>query len=349
MTGPLAVVGCGAIADLSYFPALAADPSLRAATWLVEPSLDRGRAAAAKFGFPVDQVVADQDALPASIRVAINATPSHLHRGTTLALIERGVSVLVEKPFAETLADARAMVDAAAGRCVLGVNQFRRLGPSNAMARAIVRSGQLGRLRRISWIEGHKFDWPTQSGFYFRRPWNGRPRGVLLDIGVHVLDLICWWLDAAPTVRGAVMDGHGGPEATVSATLRAGEAEIDLRLSILAKLDNRFVIEGTQGALRGSTADYDRLEIRKGDGPWRTLKAPGTTDKIAIATRLIGNLVAAADGREPLLIPADSTLAPLGLIDTLYETAEDVLPRCYAEWDGSRPAIVLPFPEKQVA
>lgn len=342
---PLAVLGCGAIADLSYFPALSAKPAWRAATWLVEPSPERGRAAAAKFGFPAEQVVPDLSALPGSVRAAVNATPSHLHRATTLALIERGIGVLVEKPFAENAADARAMVQAARGRCPLAVNQFRRLGPSNALAREIIRSGELGEIRSVSWREGHKFDWPTASGFYFRRPWNGRPRGVLLDIGVHALDLLSWWLGGPIAVGGATTDGAGGPEAVVCADLTTGAAAIELRLSYLGRLENRFVVEGSAGAIRGSTADYDRLERRRGDGPWRAVRARGTTDKVAIAARLIDNLVAAVEGREAPLIPAESALANLDLIDRLYAVAEPALPRCYAGWGPPAAAV----PEQRVA
>ena len=132
---PLAVVGSGAIADYYYYPVLAANPHLSANTWIVEPALDRGVKAAEKFGFRQDQVVGRIEDLPSTIRIAVNATPSHLHRGTTVALIERDISVLVEKPFAETAEDARAMIAAAEGRAILTANHFRRLTPSYAYVR----------------------------------------------------------------------------------------------------------------------------------------------------------------------------------------------------------------------
>lgn len=329
---PIAVIGCGAISELTYLPALARRSEWRAQTWLVEPNLDRGRALAERFGFVGAQVVPDLRALPRETGLAVNATPSHLHVATTLALLANGINVVVEKPFAETAKDARGLVEAARGRALLAVNQSRRFGPSNQLAQDILRSGTLGTIKQITWAEGRKFDWPTQSGFNFRRPWQGRPRGVVLDIGVHVLDLLYWWLDERPVVVAAEMDGHGGPEASVSARLAIGTAALDMRLSYLVRLDNQFVVHGTNGAIRGSTADYDRLEIQVGSGPWRTMRARGSTDAVAGSGRLIENMLAAAAGAEPLLIDAETTLPALAAVDDLYARAHEGVSACYRDF-----------------
>jgi len=327
----MAVIGCGAITENSYLPALAANRKWRQASWLVEPNVGRGRAMAERFGIPPQKVVNDLAALPPTIRLAINATPNHLHCPTTLAMIERGAHVLVEKPFAETAEDARTMLKAAARRCVLSVNQSRRLAPSNILARDILRSGRIGQVRKIVWHEGRKFDWPSQSGFNFRPSPQGRPRGVFLDIGIHVIDLLCWWLDARPSVLVFEMDGYGGPEASGAAILKTEHTTIEIRLSHVVQLQNRFLIEGTNGAIRGATGDSDRIEMQSGMGPWRAVKAHDSGDKVRATSRLIENVLAAAQGREALTIDAASTIAPLEVIDELYGKAKDVLPACY--WD----------------
>jgi predicted dehydrogenase len=58
--------------------------------------------------------------------------------------------------------------------------------------RDLIRRGEIGDVRRISWFEGHKFDWPTQSGFYFRRPWGP---------GVHAA--LCSTLVSMSSIRSA--------------------------------------------------------------------------------------------------------------------------------------------------
>ncbi len=329
----LAVIGCGAIADFAYLPALAANPDWRAATWLVDQNAVRLAAVAERYGFPRDRLATRLDDLPTSVTLAINATPSHLHLETTLALLSRGADVIVEKPFAENAADARAMIAAAAsaGR-LLTVNQSRRASPANILVRALIGAGSLGEITRVTWHEGHKFDWPSQSGFNFRRPWNGRARGCALDIGVHVLDLICWWFGGKPELLSAQTDGQGGPEASLQAELALGHAVIDLRLSFLVKLGNRFIIEGTKGAVRGSTSDADVIEVRTGAGRWRPMRATGRSSPTLATTRLIANALAARAGTEPLMIDAASTVAPLDVIDRIYEEAASLLPDCYREF-----------------
>lgn len=330
---PIAVVGCGAIAESYYFPVLSANPVLRNNVWLVEPSVDRRNALAAANGFTTGQCVSTINELPDNLVAAINATPSHVHVLTTEPLLARGVSVIVEKPLAEFATDAQSLIDTAKGRCVLTVNQFRRLGPSYALVKDYISNGKLGKITSVSWAEGHRFDWPTQSGFNFRRPWpNGRPRGALLDIGVHVLDMICWWLGEGLTVRKAVVDGYGGPEAFVTASLASSSATVDLTISFLEKLKNSYVVEGTAGSVRGRTADFDSIEYKPQGGTWRTVPAPGSSDRNDIATRFVTNFLDAVHGKAPLLIEAQSVVPALAAIDAIYENATEEMPRYYKEW-----------------
>ncbi len=345
----IALVGCGAIAESTYLPALAAKPEWRGRTWLVEPNAARGAVLASRIGILAERVVQEIAALPEAVGFAINATPSHLHVSTTLALLDRDADVLIEKPFAENARDAVRLVEAAHGRSALSVNQSRRAGPSNALVRRLIKEGRIGAVRRIRWSEGHKFDWPSQSGFNFRRPWSGRPRGVLLDIGVHVIDLLCWWLGDTVEVISATADGHGGPEAQASAQLVAGAAEIDLRLSYLVKLENRFVIEGTRGRIRGSTADYRQLEIEENGRPWRVLRAAGSSSPVDAVSRLIANVLDAGEGHTPLLIEARSTLPALQAIDEIYAVAGVSLSRCYTDWLATPANPVLPAARDTVA
>jgi predicted dehydrogenase len=329
----LAIIGCGAIADSYYFPVLSADGAAREKVWLVEPSVERREKAAAAFGFRREQLVGDVAELPAKVTAAVNATPSHLHVATTLPLIERGVSVIVEKPLAETADDARRLVTEAGGRSLLTANQYRRFCPSYRLAREIIAAGEIGDVCSINWAEGQKFEWPTQSGFYFRRPWKtGRPRGVLLDIGVHVLDVVCWWLDEEPRVVSAAMDGFGGPECFARTQLTFGDVEMDLAVSFHSKLANGFVVEGTKGAIRGSVTDFATIEIRTGSGGWQSRRGPGPSGWTDFAEILLRNFAAAVEGRETLLVDAASVVAPLAAVDAIYAAADSPLPSYYREW-----------------
>src|SRR5690606_41926045 len=75
----------------------------------------------------------------AGLDAAVVATPNRFHAEVGVALLEKGVHVLVEKPIAATVADAQRMIDAAkANDRVLMVGQVERFNPTvDAVKRAI--------------------------------------------------------------------------------------------------------------------------------------------------------------------------------------------------------------------
>src|SRR5690606_18112807 len=104
---------------------------------VLDPDEAAARAAAEAWGAAP---VATVDAfLGAGLDCAVIATPNRTHADLGVALLEAGVHVLVEKPIAATVADARRMIDAAkANERVLMVGQVERFNPAvEAVKRAI--------------------------------------------------------------------------------------------------------------------------------------------------------------------------------------------------------------------
>jgi predicted dehydrogenase len=90
------------------------------------------------------------------------------------ALLEHGIHVLVEKPIATTVAEARELIDVArANRCTLQV------GISSASTRRSSR--QAGRLKELRFVESHRL-----APFKLR----GNDVSVVLDLMIHDIDLI---------------------------------------------------------------------------------------------------------------------------------------------------------------
>ena len=79
-------------------------------------------------------------------RGVVIATPNVTHAQITVDCLERGAAVLVEKPIADTLEDARRICEAsqATGLPVL-VGHQRRHNPIMRSAKAIIGAGTLGR------------------------------------------------------------------------------------------------------------------------------------------------------------------------------------------------------------
>lgn len=101
-------------------------------------------------------------------------TPTPLHHCVGCAVLERGVHVLMEKPIATTVAEARELIDTARRRgCVLQVGHLERFNPAIVAA--------VSRLQVPRFVESHRL-----APFKQR----GTDVSVVLDLMIHDIDLI---------------------------------------------------------------------------------------------------------------------------------------------------------------
>ena len=94
-----------------------------------------------------------------SIEAAIVVTPADRHVEPSADAIDRGLAVLVEKPFALTLADATQLVSAAeqTGTPLLVAQNYRYMRAFRT-ARQVVRDGLLGEIRFVTARHSARFD-----------------------------------------------------------------------------------------------------------------------------------------------------------------------------------------------
>ena len=139
---PIAVIGAGLIGKTHIERALQ-HPNLELVA-IADPT-PAARALAESIGVPCH---ADYKAMldAARPRGVVVATPNVTHAQITVDCLERGAAVLVEKPIADTLDDARRICEAshATGLPVL-VGHQRRHNPIMRSAKAIIGAGTLGR------------------------------------------------------------------------------------------------------------------------------------------------------------------------------------------------------------
>jgi predicted dehydrogenase len=148
------------------------------------------RAAHAKAAYPDTEIVPDADALfdrVDELDLVVVSTPNRTHVPLALRAIEAGTPVVVDKPFAPTVADARRVVDAATAAGVgLTVFQNRRYDSDFLTVRKLISSGRLGTVFRFEsrydrWVPQPKDNWrefgdPAEAG------------GLLYDLGAHIID-----------------------------------------------------------------------------------------------------------------------------------------------------------------
>ncbi len=132
--------------------------------------------------------------------IAIVATPDHWHALPTIAAVQAGAHVYVEKPIGHTIMEGRAMVNAArrTGK-VVQVGTHRRISPHNVSARDFVRSGKLGDIGMVKCFVNYgggpetplptvdvpkELDWDFWCGPAPLRPFNGGdPRTPTIGAG----------------------------------------------------------------------------------------------------------------------------------------------------------------------
>ena len=128
------------------------------------------------------------------IDAVIIAVPHPMHVDIALEALEAGMHVLTEKPMDIRVSKARKLCEAAKKTDrVFAIMFNQRTNPLFRRAREIVRSGQLGELKRTVWIITN---WYRSQRYYdsgdWRATWAGEGGGVLLNQAPHNLDLWQW-------------------------------------------------------------------------------------------------------------------------------------------------------------
>lgn len=117
----------------------------------------------------------------------IVAVPTSLHHAVTMAAIDRGVPVLVEKPIAATVTQAEELARAAERRgVVLQVGHIERFNPAVVALEEQLRRGALKRIYTVRTVRGGPL------------PDRIRDVGVAIDLATHDLDIICHLLGDRP-------------------------------------------------------------------------------------------------------------------------------------------------------
>jgi len=240
---------------------------------IVEPCEDNAREAQAIAREAA--ILPSYDALlDAGLDGVVIATPSALHAEQAIAALERGLAVFCQKPLGRSGAEVRAVIAAAeAADRLLAVDfSYRHTAAATALAE-LVRSGALGEIFAADLVFHNAYG-PDKSWFYDKAQSGG---GCLMDLGIHLADLILW-LTGFPEVKGvnARMFAGGRPLGTEAAEVEdytvatfdlAGSAAVRLACSWRLNAGQDAVIEaslyGTRGgaSLRNVGGSFYDLEL----------------------------------------------------------------------------------------
>lgn len=224
------------------------------------------------------------------------ATPNHVHAEQAIAMLEAGKHVACEKPLAGTLADARAMRDAArrARRQQTFVWYNYRRCPAVGLAWGLIRDGALGRLFHVR--ARYLQSWGGKDTPLLWRFQKGRAgSGAHGDLNAHSIDLARFLSgQEVVSVNGALartfitrrkIPGTGKigrntvDDAVLFLATMSGGAAASFECSRVATghlNDNTIELNGELGSVRFSFEDMNQLEyfdatLPRGTQGWRRI------------------------------------------------------------------------------
>ncbi len=256
---------------------------------LVGRDADAVAAAAERYGWAESatdwrSVLARED-----IDIVDICAPGALHAEIAIAALAAGKHVLVEKPLANSLAEAEAMVAAARQARSRGVRAmvgftYRRV-PALALARDLIADGKLGLIRQVraSYLQDWLSDEESPMTWRLRRESAGS--GALGDIASHAIDQVQFLLnDTVTEVSGRLhtfvseRPGPEGPEAVTvddaawaTLSLAGGAvASVDVsRVALGRKNSLRIEVFGSKGSLSFDLERLNELAFLDGTDPIR--------------------------------------------------------------------------------
>ena len=207
----IAVLGAGVMGQ-AHADRIAREPTLRLAG-LVDPHPGAPETAA-RHGARAFPTLAELIAADRPDGVVI-ATPNALHVSHGWQAFEAGLPMLIEKPLADDIAGAEALVEAAeAARLPILVGHPRRYNPLIDAAKAWLDAGRLG---RVVGVEATV--WLMKPDAYFEPAWRRAPgAGPLLINAIHEIDLLRWLCGEIVAVSAFAANAARGHEVEDSAS-----------------------------------------------------------------------------------------------------------------------------------
>lgn len=342
----LGIIGVGTIAVLSHIPALRKTERAKIAAICRR---DEAKLAMAQEHIGADETYTDWREMldRAALDAVLVCTPPGLHAKPTLAALERGLHVLVEKPMALGFSEAWSMVEAArrADRVLMGAYNGR-FGRTLRTVKEALDAGQVGAVRQVSVNQTayRRFFWTDEPLPGDWRPtmaqWSGLPGAFFADYG-RPGD---WHTDPVQTGGGTFADNGphivnpalwlgGAPPAEVAAFSETAGLPVECFMNVQARLANgvllsfsfgdanpgrmgwaAWTIVGDEGIL---TMDRDQnIWVERGEA--REQLAPEAPD-VPTALSFVDCVL---DGT-PNLSPGEDAAYCAALIEAAYRSAKE--------------------------
>jgi UDP-N-acetylglucosamine 3-dehydrogenase len=245
--------------------------------------------------------------------LVIVVVPTSLHREVALAAMQSGAHVLIEKPIASTLAEARQLVATSKRHNRrIAIGHIERFNPAIVALKQRLDEGQLGRVFRLHARRMSPF------------PARISDVGVVIDLATHEIDIARYLLGTEPTriFAEASQRIHTGYEDMVAALLRFEDgvvAQLDVNWLTPTKI-RELTVTGERGMFVVNYLTQELLLYENNDADVASMDPViGVTEgrmvrfkvdtKEPLRAELENVVHCVAADRDPLVGPADAYAA----------------------------------------
>lgn len=328
----VALVGFGYAGQTFHAPLIAACPDLRL------HSIVTGKPDLVRAAWPEARPVADLETVLADpeIDLVVLATPNDLHAPQARAALEAGKAVVIDKPFALSLEEARGVADLAEEKGLfLSVFHNRRWDADFLGLQQQIASGVLGEVRTY---ESH-FDRFRPEVRDRWRERDGPGGGIWNDLGPHLIDqaLVLFGQPLGITCELAVLRDGGQATDWAHAVLRYVDRRVILHADMTTPApDLRFAVHGAKASWLKGGLDVQEDQLKAGQGVgsdgWGVDPRPATVVDGATGARTevacsagdygayYAAVAAALTGRGANPVPPEEALAVMAVLEAGIES-----------------------------
>lgn len=318
------VVGVGWVAQVIHLPILVKLPDVEVVA-ICDVDKPKARFVAEKFGVRRYYNDLDEMLLAEELSIIDVCTSTDAHKDVAIRGLRAKKAVFVEKPLARTFAEAKEINDVAKKeKSLLMVGMNNRFRPDAMIMKSFIEGGVLGKVFYVKagWLKKES----SQSQWLKQKEKAGG--GVLLDLGIVMVDLAMWMLGYPVGMRISAMNFNNTTKnvedsSTVFMIVKNGSV-LTVDVSWTLHVDHEtfyFNLYGTRGS-----ATLSPLRVNKELHGNLVNVAPAKMESPQVLFRKsyeneLKHFIGAAKGLHPVVSTGDEAVQRMRIIDAIYKSA----------------------------
>lgn len=320
----LGIIGLGNITQLNHLPLLSKNKEVTISA-VADINRNTLKNISSKFGIEKSFLDYREMIKMVDMDAVIIATPTISHKVIAIDCIEAGLNIFVEKPIAKSREEAKVISAAAAKHKVLAmVGMNMRYRPDVMMLKSIVNSGDLG---DPYLVKAHWHRPQSSAGKWFSNK-EEAGGGVILDLGIAILDLSLWMLNFPEIISVSTanhfINNKVLEDSSISFIRAVPNSVISMETSwVHSSNEDSFIFEIYCSKGKASLNPFKITKIIDGQTveltPFKQENSRKLYEKSFVNE--LNHFIGAIIGRNPVLSSAVEAVSRMGVIEGMYKSA----------------------------